>query len=127
MLLLIRRDPRLGTPDKLKYVLSVRAELSKTETALVRGNKLDGKELLFFEATAEKPGTAGAILRIMRDAHLTVGKLIEGIMLTCDDIDQLIGVEAQTVEASKNFQRYLTFAATFGRETVIDLEPGDTE
>ena len=85
------------------------------------------KELLFFEATAEKPGTAGAILRIMRDAHLTVGKLIEGIMLTCDDIDQLIGVEAQTVEASKNFQRYLTFAATFGRETVIDLEPGDTE
>ena len=41
MLLLIRRDPRIGTPDKLKYVLSVRAELSKKETALVRVNKLD--------------------------------------------------------------------------------------
>ena len=54
------------------------------------------KELLFFEATAEKPGTAGAILRIMRDAHLTVGKLIEGIMLTCDDIDQLIEPHSPT-------------------------------
>jgi len=45
MLLLIRRDPRLGALDKLKYILSVRAELSKTETTLVRVNKLEGKEV----------------------------------------------------------------------------------
>ena len=127
MLLLVRRDPRLGTLGKLKYVLSVRAELSKTETALVRVNKLEDKELLLFDATVEKPGTAGAILRLMRDANLTVAKLIEGIMLTCDDIDQLMGVEVQAVEAGKNFQRYLSLAATFGRETVTDLDPPSVE
>jgi hypothetical protein len=127
MLLLIRRDPRMGTLGKLKYVISVRAELSKTETALVRVNKLEDKELLLFDATVEKPGTAGAILRLMRDANLTVAKLIEGIMLTCDDIDQLMGVEVYAVEAGKNLQRYLTLAATFGRESVIDLGPPSVE
>ena len=127
MLLLIRRDPRMGTLGKLKYVISVRAELSKTETALVRVNKLEDKGLLLFDATVEKPGNAGAILRLIRDADLTVGKLIEGVMLTCDNIDQLMGVEVYAVEAGKNFQRYLSLAATFGRESVIDLDPPSVE
>ena len=122
MKLMIRRDPKFGTVGRPKYALSVRAQLSEAETALVDKSKLEGEMLLSFETTAEKSGSAGAMLRIMRDVNLTVGKLIEGVTLTCDSLPQLLGVEAQALDAGKNLQRYLAIAATFGSETVVNLE-----
>ncbi len=123
MKLLIRRDPKLGTMGKQKYVLSIHAQLSGAEATLVRSNKLDGEMLLYFEGTAaDKSGSAGAMLRVMRDVNLTVGKLIEGVTFTCDNLGQLLGVETQALEAAQNLQRYLTAAATFGGEVVVDLD-----
>jgi hypothetical protein len=119
----IRRDPKSGTIGKQKYTLSIRAQLSEAETTWVRANKLEGEMLLYFEGTtADQYGSAGAMLRIMRDVDLTVGKLIEGVTLTCDNLGQLLGVEAQVLEATQNLQRYLVVAATFGKETVVDLD-----
>lgn len=122
MKLLIRRDPKLGTLGKQKYALSIRAQLSEAETAQIHVNKLEGEKLLSFESAADKSGSAGAMMRVIRDADLTVGKLIEGVTLICDSLSQLLGVETQATEAAQNLQRYLAIAATFGGETIISLE-----
>ena len=132
MKLLIRRDQKTGLLGKQKYTLYVRAQLSDAEAAIVRKNKLEGELLLYFDKDAHQSGYArnakdegglmGAVMRLTRDVALTVGKLIEGASFTCDNVAELLGVEAEATEAAKNLKRYITAAATFGGELAIDID-----
>ena len=132
MKLLIRRDQKTGMLGKQKYTLYVRAQLSDAETTVVRKNKLEGELLLYFDKDAHQSGFArnakdkggfmGFALSLMRDVALSVGKLIEGATFTCDNVGQLLSVEAEATNAAMQLKRYITAAATFGGELALDID-----
>jgi hypothetical protein len=54
--------------------------------------------------------------------RITVDKLIRGVHVECDSMDELLGAERAIKEAATNLKGYLEEAATFdGREEVVEL------
>lgn len=132
MKLLLRRDQKTGLMGKSKYTLSVRAQLTDTEAALVRKNRLENELLLYFDKDAhssgyfrqkkDEGGFMGLAASLIRDVSLTVGKLIEGTSFTCDNVGQLLSVENEAVRSAMQLKRYIIAAATFGGEDAIDID-----
>ena len=132
MKLLIRREQKRGMMGKQKYTLYIRAQLTEAEHEIVRQNRLENELLLYFDKDAQSAGYArrtkdqggfmGLAMRLMRDVSLTVAKLIEGASFTCDNVGQLLDVEAEAASAAIQLKRYLNVAATFGGEVAIDID-----
>lgn len=132
MKLLIQRNQKSGFTGKAKYTLYVRAQLTDAEAEIVRRNRLENELLLYFDRDEHKSGFArsakdeggfwGMAMRMMRDVALTVAALIQGETFTCDNVGQLLSVEAETLIAAKNLKRYIQTAATFGGELVLDID-----
>lgn len=132
MKLLIQRNQKSGFTGKAKYTLYVRAQLTDAEAEIVRRNRLENELLLYFDRDEYKAGFArnakdeggfwGMAMRMMRDVALTVAALIQGETFTCDNVGQLLSVEAETLIAAKNLKRYIQTAATFGGELALDID-----
>lgn len=132
MKLLIRRDQKSGVFGKSKYTLYVRAQLTDTEAAIVRKNRLENELLLYFDKDAhssgyfrqkkDEGGFMGLAASLIRDVSLTVGKLIEGTTFACDNVGQLLSVENEAVRSAMQLKRYIIAAATFGGEDAIDID-----
>ncbi len=132
MKLLLCRDQKTGLLGKSKYALYVRAQLTDTEAAIVRKNRLENELLLYFDKDAhssgyfrqkkDEGGFMGLAVSLLRDVSLTVGKLIEGTSFTCDNVGQLLSVENNAVRSAMQLKRYITAAATFGGEDAIDID-----
>lgn len=133
MKLLIQRNQKSGFTGKSKYTLYVHAQLTDAEAALVRKNRLENELLLYFDRDEHKSGGYarnakdgggfwGMAVRLLRDVSLTVAALIHGETFTCDNVGQLLSVEAETIIAAKNLKRYIQTAATFGGEIALDID-----
>lgn len=120
MKLLIRRDVNKAKPGKPGYTVHARVQLTDTEAALIQTNQLEGEMLLHFEGSTEGPGSAGALLRVMR--NLTVKNLTEGMTFSGEHLYLLRDIEAHVLQAAKNLKRTLDTAQTLGRETLVDID-----
>jgi hypothetical protein len=118
--LLIRREVKAGGQGKLAYTFHARAQLTDAETALIHTNKLSGEFLLHFAGSTDGSGSAGALLRVMRD--LTIKKLMEGTTFHCDHLSDLRAIEGHVLQAAKNLKHDLATALTLGSETLIDID-----
>lgn len=134
MRLLIRREQKTGLLGKSKFSLYVRAQITDVEQDIIRKNGLAGELLLYYERDTNAGvvnsmyakggfiGSIGGIVKAMRDVPLTIHSLVGGTTFTCDNVAQLLDVEAEATQAAKNLKRYLEAAASFGGEIAIDID-----
>ncbi len=120
MQLLVRRRRFKTFFGKKLYVLHVRVQLTDEEMKVIKQNSLT-HELLYYSDTV-KMRRASGLRRIMRNAGLTVGKLIQGVEISCKNVAELIGVEYEVKRATLTLKQYIEMASTFGGEEVINMD-----
>ena len=125
MKLLLRRNQNSGMMRGITFTLDARAELSPEERNNVERYAF-GKTMLYQRNQVTDPGAGllGMASRFafkMMNIEVTVGSLASGIHLEFKDIIEMLAVEDQLKEASRNFKAILDAAATFGGEEVVEL------
>lgn len=127
MKLLLRRDQRTSTfGNKVIFVLEMRAQLSDEERGYIEKYKF-GKEMLYVRD--EKPnvdpntikGLGKLLIAHALNVSVSVNDLVNGKVIECKDILEMLSAEEQIREAARNFNSVLEAAAHFGGEEVIDL------
>ena len=134
MKLLIRRAQKAGILGKQKYTLHVRAQITAGEQEIIHKNGLAGELLLYYErdtgagmvngmfAKGGIIGGIGGLIKTMRNVQLTVAALVNGTDFNCDNVAQLLDVEAEAIQAAKHLKQYIEAAASFGGEIAIDID-----
>lgn len=119
MKLSLRRDQKTGF-GKPTFVLVARAEVTDEERQHISKYKL-GKTMLYTNMEDRGKGLLGALSRYAMGIEVTVDDLISGKKVECKEILEMLAVEEQLKEASRNFKQVLSAAAQFGGEEVLDI------
>ena len=125
MKLLLRRNQKSGMMRGASFTLDARAELTPEEYKNIERYGF-GKTMLYQRNQVVDPGSGllGMASRFafkMMNIEVTVASLANGIHLEFKDIIEMLAVEDQLKEASKNFKAILDAAAKFGGEEVVEL------
>lgn len=110
---------------KIKFVLSVRAEITEEEREWINKYRL-GDTMLYEKMTLEDRGSGllGVASRMafkMMNITVSVDNLATGKTIECKDIVEMIAVEEQIKEATETFKAVLHTAAQFGGEEIIEV------
>ena len=125
MKLLLRRNQKSGMIGGVSFILDARAQLTPEERDNIQRYGL-GKTMLYQRDQLANRGSGllGAASRFafkMMNIEVTVDSLLNGVHLQFKDITEMLAVEDQLKEASRNFKAVLDAAATFGGEEVVEL------
>ena len=125
MKLLLRRNQKSGMMGGVTFMLDARAQLTPEERNNVQRYGL-GKTMLYQRNQMTDPGAGllGMASRFafkMMNIQVTVDSLLSGAHFDFKDIVEMLAVEDQLKEASRNFKAILEAAATFGGEEVVEL------
>lgn len=125
MKLLLRRNQKSGMIGGVSFILDARADLTPEERNNIQRYGL-GKTMLYQRDQLANRGSGllGVASRFafkMMNIEVTVDSLVNGVHLQFKDITEMLAVEDQLKEASRNFKAVLDAAATFGGEEVVEL------
>lgn len=126
MKLLLRRGERKGTFGKLVFALTVRADITPEEKALIEKHKF-GPSILYSRKgrpTGDPTTLAGVgsiLLHHALDMTVCVADLTYGRTIECKDIVEMLAAEASIREAAKTFAAILHAASQFEGEEVVEL------
>lgn len=126
MKLLLRRSQKPGALGKVKFTLTVRAELTEEEKSAIRAYRF-GRTLLYERRTfrGKIVGwlTAFSLIRHwLTNLTITVSDLECGKRIDCKDILHMLSVEAEIKEAAATFKAILESARHFGGEEIVELD-----
>lgn len=127
MKLILKREQRAAgvLANKVKFVLTTRAELTGAEQEAIKKYKLGDTELY---RSAELTGGSGLLGLVSRAALsalidvIRVNDLAQGKTVECNTVVEMLAVEDEIREAAKTFKLVLDAAATFGGEEVVELD-----
>ena len=128
MKLILSRNQRAGgmLGNKVKFVITARAELSGAEQEAIKKYRLGDTELYrSHEAARGGSGLLGVVSRATINAMIDVirvNDLFNGKTVECNTIVEMLVLEEELRDAAKTFKLILDAAATFGGEEVIELE-----
>lgn len=126
MKLLLRRSQKPGVLGKIKFTLTVRAELTDEEKTAIRAYRF-GRTLLYERRTFTGKiigwlNVFSFIRHWLTNLTITVSDLECGKRIDCKDILHMLSVESEIKEAAATFKAILESARHFGGEEVIELE-----
>jgi len=123
--LILRRDQRQGIMGKMSFSLTVHAKITPQEQQAIAKYKM-GDTLLYQKNEMADPGRGllGLASRVAFKAMnvtITVSDLVNGKVVECKNVLEMLGVEEQIKEAAITFKQVLNAATHFGGEEVISL------
>ncbi len=126
MKLLLRRSQKPNALGKVKFTLTVRAELTDEEKTAIRAYRF-GRVLLYERSTFGRRilswlNVVAFIRHWLTNLTITVSDLECGKRIDCKDILHMLSVEAEIKEAAATFKAILESARHFGGEEVIEFE-----
>jgi hypothetical protein len=126
MKLLLRRSQKPGVLGKVKFTLTVRAELTDDEKTAIRAYRF-GRVLLYERRPFGRRilswlNVLAYIRHWLMNLTITVSDLECGKRIECKDILHMLSVEAEIKEAAATFKAILESARHFGGEEVIELK-----
>ena len=127
MKILLRRDQRAGgmLGGKTVFVLTVRAVITPAEQAAIGKYKLGDTMLYAREQLRLENDSVGEVAKFwvkhMLNLKVQVKDLVEGKVIECKEIIEMLAAEDQLKEAARNFKQVLDAASHFGGEEVVEL------
>ena len=118
MKLVLQKNQRSGL-TKPVYILEAKAELTDEELNNVKKYKV-GKVFLYTNLIDRGSGLAGLISRKLTGIEITVNDLVKGKKIEVKDFFQMIDMEEQIKDASKNLKIVLDAMAGFGGDEIIE-------
>lgn len=113
MKLTIVRNQASGMFGGVKFELHAKVTLTPEEAALIGKYKADKEVLLKKEFKIPLTGRAITL-------DLTIGSLMAGQNLKCNDIAEILAYEESVKESCEKFHNYLDVMQSFGGEEVIE-------
>ena len=120
MKLVLSRSQKSTMMGKPKFVLQAGADLTDEEAENVSKYRF-GDVMLFTNLENRGKGILGALSRAIIGIEIRVNDLVDGKVIECKDIIEMISIEEQIREACQNFKIILDTAAQFGGEEVIEF------
>ena len=126
MKIVLERNQKSTGMMTTKQVFSVafRAEVSQEERDAINKYKLADEVLYQSHDVQGGSGITGMLQRAyMRSKikSISVRDLVNGKTIECDDITEMLEVEAQVVEAAGGLKNVLEAALTFGGRHIIEV------
>jgi hypothetical protein len=119
--------------NKLAFTMTIRAQYTDEERALINKYNLGGSIIYDSAATQgylDRAGSSQSALKTVgflalakMGLSVSVASLQKGHQIQCADLPELLECEEAIVGACKNVKNFLQAAETFdGREIVVDLD-----
>jgi hypothetical protein len=125
MQLVLNRSQREGIfGGKPVFTLQARAALTAEELAGVKKHKLGHALLYQRDPRGIAPGWGGIAAHFVHsalDLTITVNNLVEGTVIECKDVMQMLAAQEQLKEAAQVFSAVLKAATQFGGDEVLEL------
>jgi len=127
MELILKRDQAGKMLGGVKFELSARVKVTSEEQQVIKKYKADKFVLHSRKASLAQAGLeAGSVTKAIGGklldkvfSDITIGKLVNGVSFTCDNISDVLDHEDKIKEACATFYIYLVAMKSFGGEERI--------
>lgn len=126
MKIVLERNQRSAGMMGKRNIFSVafRAEITQQQRDAINKYQLGAMVLYQSGEALGGTGIMGAVSRAYlrsKIKSLSVNDLVSGKTIECDDIAEMLEVEAQVVEAATALKSYLEAASTFGGRHIVEV------